>query len=127
MSTFNVEIEIGDPEGGRWETVEALVDTGSSYSVLPRPMLEGLGVPPHTQGGFRLADDRVLDREIGQTWLRVDGKSVITLVVFGENGSPPILGAYALEGLLLAADPVGHRLIPVEGLLMRSERAKAGA
>ena len=36
MGTFSVEIEIGDAAGERWETVEALVDTGASYTWLPR-------------------------------------------------------------------------------------------
>jgi hypothetical protein len=43
---------------------------------------------------------------------------VITLVVFGEAETKPLLGAYALEGLRLAPDPVGRRLVPVPGLLM---------
>lgn len=31
---------------------------------------------------------------------------------------PVLLGAHALEGLRLAADPVGRRLVPVPGLLL---------
>ena len=45
MGTFSVEIEIGDPAGERWESVEALVDTGATYPVIPRPLLESLAVP----------------------------------------------------------------------------------
>lgn len=37
--------------------------------------------------------------------------------VFGDPDTPPLLGAYTLEGLRLAADPVDRRLIPVPGLL----------
>lgn len=39
-------------------------------------------------------------------------------MVFGEALAQPLLGAYALEGLRLAPDPVGRRLVPVPGLLM---------
>jgi hypothetical protein len=42
----------------------------------------------------------------------------MTLVVLAEPGNPPLLGAYALEGLRLAADPVARRLVPVSGLLL---------
>ena len=42
----------------------------------------------------------------------------MTLVVVAEAGSPALLGAYTLEGLRLAADPVGRRLTPVPGLLL---------
>jgi carbon-monoxide dehydrogenase small subunit len=121
MGTFKVEIEIGDPQGERWESIEALVDTGSSYTVLPRPLLERLDITRVRDVDFRLTDERVLRQPIGRTWIRVDGRQEITIVVFGQEDTSPILGTYALEGLQLAADPVGQRLIPVEGLMMRSE------
>lgn len=121
MATFQVDIEIGDPQGERWERVRALVDTGSTYTALPSSMLERLGVEPTDRARFRLADGRTADQEIGQTWLRVDGKRVITRVAFASEDASPLLGAYALEGLLLAPDPVGKRLVPVEGLLMARE------
>ena len=118
MGTFLVEIEIGDPQGERFEALSALVDTGSTYTVVPRQLLEQLGVAPHTRDNFRLADGRIIEQDIGRTWVRVDGREEITLVVFGGEGSSSLLGAYTLEGFRLAADPVRKRLIPVEGLLM---------
>jgi carbon-monoxide dehydrogenase small subunit len=123
MGTFQVEIEVGDPQGERWERVPALVDTGATYTVLPRSLLERLEVTPHTSTPFRFADGRSVEQRVGQTWLRVDGRSVITLVVFGGDETTRLLGAYALEGLLLAPDPVGRRLVPVEGLLMTTTTA----
>jgi carbon-monoxide dehydrogenase small subunit len=118
MGTFKVDIEIGDPQGEHFERVEALVDTGASFTVLPRSLLERLGVPSHGARTFRLADGRVDRQPIGRTWVRVDGQTEMTIVVFGRDDAPALLGAYALEGLLLAADPVAKRLVPVEGLLM---------
>ena len=118
MGTFHVDIEVGDPEGRRYEPVEALVDTGSTYLSLPRPLLEALGVVAHTSDRFVLADGREVEREIGRARITVAGRTEITLVVFAESGSPPLLGAYALEGLRLAPDPVGRRLVPVPGLIM---------
>lgn len=66
----------------------------------------------------RCADGRHVEHDIGHGWIRVDGRTVITLVVFGEAPAEPLLGAYALEGVRLAPDPVGRRLVPVPGLLM---------
>jgi len=126
MGTFNVDVEIGNPSGDRYESVSALVDTGSTYTVIPRPILERLSVKPTRSATFRLGDESTLEAEIGQTWLRIDGTSVITQVVFGAADARRLLGAYALEGLLLAADPVKQRLVPVEGLMMNAlERAGA--
>ena len=126
MGTFTVEVEIGDPQGERWEKVEALVDTGASYTLLPRGLLERLGVSARDRARLRVATGQAIEQDLGQTWIRINGKSVITLVVFGEEGTAPLLGAYALEGLLLAPDPVNKRLVHVEGLLMQAanERQK---
>ena len=102
MGTFRVSIEVGDPAGQRYEAVEALVDTGATYATLPAPLLQSLEVVPHTRDTFVLAD--------GSGWS----------VISGAPGS-----GYALEGLRLAADPVGRRLTPVPGLLLSREASVA--
>ena len=117
MGTFRVEVEIGDAAGERWETVETLVGTGATYTTVPAPLLQRLGVAPHVRGAFVLADGRREERDIGRSWIRAGGLAEVTLLVFGEPGALPLLGAYALEGLRLAADPIGRRLVPVPGLL----------
>ncbi len=40
------------------------------------------------------------------------------LIQSNPTVAAPLLGAYALEGLRLAADPVRRRLTPVPGLLL---------
>lgn len=118
MGTFRVTIQVGDPAGQRYESLEALADTGATYSVVPASLLGRLGVTAHSRDRFVLADGREVDRDIGRTWIRVDGRAEVTLVVFGEADSPAVLGAYTLEGLRLAVDPVARRLVPVTGLLL---------
>lgn len=98
--------------------VDALVDTGATFTILPANLLRRLGITAIRQGAFRLADDRVVQRDIGEAIVRVGDREVTSLVVFGEEGSGAILDAYSLEGLLLAVDPAGKRLVPAEGLLM---------
>src|SRR3989337_869403 len=113
MGTFRASIEIGDARGERYEALEALVDTGSTYTWAPRELLAQLGVVPQSRVEFETADGRVIERDVAQTWVRHNGNAHITFVVFGDEGSEPILGAYTLEGFLLAPDPVGQRLVPV--------------
>ena len=119
MGTFSVNIEIGDAQGSRFEALEALADTGSSYTWVPRDVLQRLGVPVQARGEFELANGQVIEREIAQTWVRHNGNAHITFVVFGDEGSSPLLGAYTLEGFRLAADPVNRRLVRDGGLAMR--------
>ena len=118
MGTFKVGIEVGDPQGQRYERVEALVDTGATYTTLPSSLLRRLGVAPHIRLPFELADGRRIERDVGRTWVRIDGRAEMTMVVFGEEAAGPVLGAVTLETFLLAPDPVRRRLVSVPGLLM---------
>jgi clan AA aspartic protease len=118
LSTFQHPIEIGDPAGSRFESIDALVDTGAAFTVAPSPLLRRLGVEPVRRSTFVLADGRHIERDVGRTWVRVNGQAEIRLVVFGNEGEEPLIGADTLEGLLLSVDPVKHRLVPTPGLLM---------
>ena len=113
---------IGDPQGQEYEPIEALVDTGATYTTLPGSLLRRLGVPSGRRVEFELADGTVIEQDIGQTWVRIDGATAIVPVVFAEEGSQPLLGAVTLEIFLLAVDPVRQRLLPVRGLLLIAHR-----
>ena len=118
MGLFWIDFEVGDPQGQVYESVHALVDTGATYTSLPASTLTRLKVTPHDRLKFIHADGSEAEKDIGQTWVRVNGKSVITLVIFGEEGSPALLGAYTLEGVRLGVDPVNRRLVSVPGYLV---------
>jgi predicted aspartyl protease len=118
MGTFRALVEIGDADGATWEPVDALVDTGATYTTVPVALLDRLGVRPHARIAFLLADGREIEEDIGRTWVRIGDRAEVTVVVFGAPGSPVLLGAYALEGLRLAADPVNRRLVPVPRLFL---------
>ena len=123
METFNVPISISDRNGARWTTLDALVDTGASITSVPASILRELGVEPLTTQSFRFAQGETRQMDVGQTWLRVEGREIVTLVLFNEEGTPPLLGALALEGVLMSVDPVARRLVPVEGLMMQGRAA----
>ena len=93
------------------------MDTGAAYTTLPAPLLRELGVEPLDRRRFLLADGRRTWVDIGRVWATIDGKRVSTLVVFGEDDAPPLLGAYTLNGLALAVDPVEQRLVPTDMIL----------
>ena len=117
MGTFNVSIQIGDLAGQQFVEVQALVDTGSTYTVLPKELLEQLGINQEGQRSFELGDDRLVEYPIGYARLRLSEVQTIVLVVFGPEVVSPLLGATALEHLSLAVDPIHQRLIPVPALL----------
>jgi len=97
--------------------VELLVDTGAVYTVLPRSLLEELGVEPMGKRRFRLADNRVVERDVGIVGIEIKGIKTHTPVVFGDEGVY-LLGVVTLEELGLEVDPVSGELKPMELLLM---------
>lgn len=112
MGTFEWPLQIAGSGGERFAAVEAAVDTGAFYTMVPARLLRELGVEPSARRRMRLADGRIVDVDIGEARVTVNGETVMTQVVFGEDDAPSLLGAYTLEGLALAVDPVDQRLIP---------------
>ena len=117
MGAFTVQIEIGDFQASRFETVEALVDTGATYTMMPRSILAGLGISPDRRRTFTLADGREREFDMAHAMVRMDGMAVMTIAIFGEEGGAPIVGAYTLTGLGLAVDPSGQGLMELVGHL----------
>ena len=87
---------------------------GPQYTTLPASLLRELGIEPRGERRVPLADGRRIDLDYGQASASasIDGESVITLVVFGEDNAPAQLGTYTLDGLALAVDPTEQRLVP---------------
>jgi len=95
------------------------VDTGATYTRVPRPTLEELGHKPSFKRRLRLADGKVIERDGCEVIVEINGNRLTTIAIFGDPGSEALLGAVTLEQFSLAPDPVSKRLIPVEALLMR--------
>ena len=117
MGTFQWPLRISSIDGRQSREIEATVDTGAAYTTLPARFLRELGVEPMGTRRLLLADGRRVDMEYGQAWVAINGERVVTVVVFGEDDGPALLGAYTLEGLALAVDPVEQKLVPTHLIL----------
>jgi clan AA aspartic protease len=118
MGTFRQHIEVGSSEAGPFAPVEALVDTGATYTLLPRAVVAPLGVRPREREEFILADGRTVEREIAIVVVRLDGRTRPTVCVIDDVAPNALLGAVTLEEFGLAADPVNRRLIPAPKYLV---------
>ncbi len=118
MGTFTHTITMFDPSGQRSETVEATVDTGSTFTLMPSPLLERLGATPRRTIRLRQASGQIIERPLGDVEAQLDGVRGTIACLFGEPNDPPIIGAVTLETFLLAVDPVEERLVPREGLML---------
>ncbi len=116
MGTVKVTIGVGDQRGQRFEDLEVTVDTGSTFTAVPRELLQRLGVPVERSVQSELADGSNAPVDIGRTVVRLVGQEFPTPVIFGEEGEPSLLGVVTLEEALLSVDPVSGRLIPTNVL-----------
>ena len=116
MGLFNEKIEIVDSDGGL-NPIEATVDTGASFSILPASRLEALGITPNTSREFGLADGTHQTFDIGEARFKIQGMERTSPVVFG-NEDVYLLGAVTLETFGLIADTTNHRLIPAPLLMV---------
>ena len=112
MGTIKVTIGVGDPLGREFEELDVIVDTGSTYTAVPREMLQRLGVPVDRSLPSETADGRIVPVDVGYTTIRLEGIEFPTPVIFAEENEPSLLGVVSLEEAALAVDPLAGRLIP---------------
>ena len=115
MGTFSARVRVHTAESDM--TTDMLVDTGATYTVLPRAMCERLGIVPTRRELFTYADGRTALLEMGSAEISVDGRREASPIVFGEKDQR-LLGATTLQVLGLIADTSNHRLIPAPKLLI---------
>ena len=113
MGIFRVTLEIGDARGERYQEVPSLVDAGAAYTWVPGSVLEGLGLEPSFRLSFILADSRIIERDVTETRVRLNGQVRTTIVVFGDEASEAPMGACTLEGFGLSVDPINRVLVPI--------------
>ena len=85
MGTFSVRIQVGDLAGRQYLEVDALVDTGSSDTVLPQDTLRELGVTPVDRFTYSLADETIVEYDVGEARIRLDGRERTTPRWFSDQ------------------------------------------
>ena len=95
-----------------------MVDTRASRTVIPRDVVDALGLSAGKRQPFTLADGTQIMRDLAWVGIEHGGDSVHSLVILGEPGDSPILGAITLEDLVPQVDPVARVLRPAEQYLL---------
>jgi predicted aspartyl protease len=127
MGLTVLEIEVANPASpGTTEKVEFLVDSGAIYSIVPTPILARLDIRPLAVQEFRLANGEKITRKKGVAVFKYGERIGGADVVFGEEGDAVLLGAFTLEALGLALDPLRRELKALPMLLARTEPGRPG-
>ena len=108
---------------GRTISLRLLVDTGSTYTCIPREIAKSLGVRAAGRVHLELANGRSASRSIGDVEIEILGRRAPRRIVFGRSGDTSQIGVDTLQGLLLDVEPRRHRLRPRARALAISPRA----
>jgi len=87
-----------------------LVDSGATYTVVPKEILKKLGIKPVGEEEFSLADGRTISRKVGSALYEYQGIERAAPILFGEKDDSLLLGTFTLEALGLTLDPFKRKL-----------------
>jgi predicted aspartyl protease len=120
MVAFTVKVTVWNPRKPEIKIdLELLVDSGATYTVIPANVLKSLEIESIRLIRLRLADNRVIEKPLGEIGIEIEGyRASATPVVFGDEGIY-LLGSVTMEQLGLMPDPVHKKLKPTEALLMQ--------
>lgn len=120
MGLTHIRVAVVNPAHPRKKsTVKLLVDSGAVYSVIPATTLSKLGIEPHGERSFILADGTEIRRRVGDAIFLIDGIRGASPVIFGEKGDAALLGVVTLEAVGLTLDPIRRVLRPLPLILGR--------
>ena len=113
VGDVHVSVQVTNPfdDSRAWEG-EFLVDTGSTESWVPEDVMSGIGVDALNVSRVWLADSSDIYLPTGFAKLTLSGVTYTYPVVFGPEGSEPLLGHNFLQYMGLIVDPRGHQILP---------------
>lgn len=101
------------------EEVTMLVDTGATFSLVPRALADRLGVARFPRKHMIiLADGHRVEADVGVVSVEIGGRTAPSTVVIMECDEP-LLGVETLETLGLAVDPSTGALTPTRSFTIR--------
>ena len=107
----------------RSATIDFMIDNGAVYSLVPRKILDELGIKPYRTLDFSLVDGSIIKRRIGDAYFELNGTGGASPVIYGEEGDDALSGATILEALGLVLNPFTRELYPMQMFIGRALRA----
>jgi clan AA aspartic protease len=116
MGVTYVEGQVRGPTG-KEESVRFPIDSGATYSLLPKAVWEAIELKPKRRLSFTLADGTTVERSVSEAFVMLPQGEAHTPVILGEEGDEALLGVVTLEILGLVFNPFDRSLHPMRMLL----------
>lgn len=112
VGTFSADFVLWNADQTAARSLNGLVDTGASYTMIPASILEDLGIERKRTTTFDLADGSRRSYALGYAEMELAGQRDLVHIIFGPENTRILIGAFTLEVFGLAADAKYRRLIP---------------
>ena len=104
LGEIYLKTKITNIETGKSITLNLLVDTGATLTVVSKDKLKAIGIKPIDRTELTLADGRTIVRDVGVAKFTIKGRTAFGGVVFGEENDDNVLGITILEMMGWALD-----------------------
>lgn len=117
MGITYIEGQVRGPTG-KQQSVKFLIDSGATYSLLPKAVWESIELKPKRKIEFTLADGSRVERAVSEVYIILPQGEAHTPVILGEEkDDEALLGVVTLEILGLVFNPFTRTLQPMRMLL----------
>lgn len=110
MGETYAKLRVYGPKGV--EDIEAIVDTGATFTKIPLKVGERLGLKVRRKVEVKLSDERAFERDLCFAEAELDGTMDLIPISVGPERETPLIGYTALEILGFKINPVTRRLEP---------------
>ncbi len=108
MGEVSVHLKIHGPAAT--QELEAPVDTGATYTKIPKAVAEGVGLQLEYETEIELADKRLVRRKLGLALVEIEGVRRPVIVSVSEDDEQPLIGYTTLELLEFSVNPLTRTL-----------------
>lgn len=118
MGHVNVRATIANPtDSSLAAEVDAMVDTGATFTSVPRSLATSLQLPITGKTRVRTATGEAVE-DHGRALVQIDGQSEINRVLISDTLDKVLIGMITLETSSLTVDPSSGQLKQTEAYLL---------
>ena len=108
-------------------TAKFLIDTGASEPMVPASELKRIGIEPTGKRAYEMANGQWAEFEVGEARFSFCDETFPIRVIFGPDGTEPILGVIALESAGFMVDPKNQTLTKLKVFPLKKAAAVIAA
>lgn len=120
MGLTHVPVTVSNLTTGDSFTAQFLIDTGATDPMVPSSELNAIGIQPIGKRIYESANGQHAEFEIGEARISFWDETFPIRLIFGPDGSEPILGVIALESAGFMVDAKNQTLTRLQAFPLKA-------